>query len=75
MAEVFSKVKSTLFLRKVAPRSREALVEAVGLLPPVPSLLGTRKDPSITVATANWVNFYGQRCNTMWYCNRWEKRR
>jgi hypothetical protein len=53
MAEVFSKVKSTLFLRKVAPRSREALVEAVGLLPPVPSLLGTRKDPSITVATAN----------------------
>jgi hypothetical protein len=53
MTEVFSKLNSTLFLHKVAPRSREALVEAVGLLPSVQSLLGTRKDPSITVATAN----------------------
>jgi hypothetical protein len=53
MEEVFSKVKSTLFLHKVAPRSREALVEAVGLLPSVQSLLGTYKNLSITVATAN----------------------
>jgi hypothetical protein len=53
MEEVFPKIEGILLLHKVAPQSREALFEAVGLLPSVPTLPMTYKNPSIAVATAH----------------------
>jgi hypothetical protein len=54
MQEVFPKVKDVLPLHKLARHIREALVEAIGLLPSLRLLLGTCKNPSVTVATAHW---------------------
>ena len=57
MEEVSPKVKGVLLLHKLEPHSREALVEAVGLLPSVRSLLGTCKNRSLIMATAHWSTF------------------
>ena len=53
MEEVFPKIKDTLYLHKVAPHSREALVEAAGLLLSVQTLPVTYNNPSIAAATAH----------------------
>jgi len=53
MEEVFPKIEGILFLHKVAPHSREALFEGIGLLPSVQTLPVTYKNPSIAVATAH----------------------
>ena len=65
MEEVFPRINGTLFLHEVSPHSRQVLVEAIGLLSSVRSLLGTCKNPSITAATAHWVNFYDERCDSL----------
>ena len=50
MEEVFPKIEGILFLHKFALHSREALVEAAGLLPSVQTLPVTYKNPSIAAA-------------------------